>query len=117
MTTTPDDNLPLAAAQIATLLETFQNYAAGCTFKPGDLITPRAGFNLHGVGIPHVVLEAIPLADTRRNLSGDSDQASFGARIDLRYARLAASPYDGGTSVVAFWEESWKFERYVAAPE
>lgn len=41
-----------------TLLETYQRYAKGNPFSPGDLVTPRRDHGgLRGHGVPHIVLD------------------------------------------------------------
>ncbi|WP_024278598.1 hypothetical protein [Xanthobacter sp. 126] len=105
--------LTLPEEQAATLKDVAQRYAAGCPFKPGDLVTPRAQHNIKGAGLPQVVLEVIddpldaPVAGSTK--PSDYGNPSFGARLDLRTAGIA----EDGT-VCAWWGESWQFEPYVA---
>jgi len=106
-----DEDLPSHRAQVEWLISTFKRYAAGCAFAPGDLITPRADSNLEGAGLPHIVLDVVAPDQAKPRMTGDPNDASFGARIDVRYARLVSAPA-GETMVIAFWEESWKFEPY-----
>jgi hypothetical protein len=101
-------------AEIERLVAMFETYAAGCKFMPGELITPRGDSNLDGAGLPHIVLDVVERP--RPQMTGDPNEAGFGARIDLRYARVVTLP-DGEAVVVAFWEESWKFEPYDAPAE
>lgn len=93
----------------ATLRETLASFSAGCPFKPGDLVTPRANSDLRGAGRPQIVLEV--LATPVRNFHVVEDQndvasAAFGSRIDVRIAR------ESHGEIVANWTESWKLEPY-----
>ena len=102
-----------AEEQTATLKGVAQRYAAGCQFKPGDLVTPREGYNIKGAGLPQVVLEVIddpidaPIPGSTK--PSDYGNPGFGARLDMRTAGIAP---DG--VVCAWWGESWQFEPYVA---
>lgn len=99
---------PLPEAAVATLREAFDRYAAGCPFKPGDLVTPRKGFNHGGAGDPSIVLEVPDEAVRPFDASDPRSTANhtFGARLDMRVATIQ----DG--DVVAYWDESWAFEPY-----
>ncbi len=97
---------PLIESQIATLRELWGRYETGCTFPPGEIVTPRSGGTYTDAGVPHVVLEVrrTPL------LSGERDPGSplFGMRIDMR---VACRTRRAG-KIAAFWVESWAFERF-----
>lgn len=102
--------LPLPEAQIATLKEACERYAAPCPFKVGDIVTPRKGYSTRGVGVPHVVLEV--LAEPLQLMKADPRVMSmncFGRRIDMRV--LCHGETDG--ELAAYWVESWEYEPYV----
>lgn len=106
----PESQRPLTEAQVMTLREIYAAYAAGCCFKAGDLVTPKRGFNLHGEGAPHIVLELAPVPI--RNFSAETPRETcsnvFGRRMDVRVACFARNgQYD------SFWMESWTLEPYV----
>lgn len=104
--------LPLPEAQVATLREVYERYATGCQFRPGDLVTPRNGFNLRGVGIPHIVLEVRSPEDALRPASDnpqDTGSTRYYPRLDVRVACRHATD----RSVCAFWQESWCHEPYL----
>lgn len=105
----PEAPRPLPEAIIANLREVQARYAEPCPFKPGDIVTPRAGSSLRNAGEPHIILEVletphITLArDYDPTISGSS---SFGQRLDVRFAALYGENY------APFWGESWMFETY-----
>ncbi|WP_336801697.1 hypothetical protein [Kaistia sp. MMO-174] len=103
-------NRPIHEAQVETLRELFARYQTEKPFKVGQLVTPRAGFNLHGVGEPCVVLEMVGFDEA---LTSDEEFGSpgFGARLDLRIATLANGSH-GEHAIMAYWNESWQFEPY-----
>lgn len=100
---------PLPEAQVATLIEEFERYAAACPFKPGDIITPRATSSYRDRGVPHIVLEVaetpIRVFDAGDDL-GDIHSTAFGQRLDIRVGVLSEG------YLVTFWQESWRHERY-----
>lgn len=104
-----DGPQPIPEAVVHELRGLCQRYAAGCPFKPGDLVTPRPGYNKRGAGDPHIVLE---VADSpHRNFvpcedQSDTSSAHFGARLDVRVGASMGGDY------VAFWAESWVLEPY-----
>lgn len=102
---------PLPEAQIAELTALYERYAAGCPFKPGDLVTPRKSSPLARCGEPHVVLEVIAPAAPHFAIADptDSDSQCFGARHDMRVGVLS-----GHGRIVAHWVESFDFEPYEA---
>ena len=104
---------PLPEAQVMTLREVFARYAAGCPFKPGDLVTPHPGMNQKKEGAPHIVLELSPFGDPMRNFhvyeAMDIYTESYGERLDMRVA------VNAGGLVRMFWVPSWKFTPYAPA--
>jgi hypothetical protein len=94
---------PLPEAQVATLKEVAARYAAGCPFKPGDLVTARPGHNVKGVGHPHVVLDT---RSAEPSFNGESGSCLNGRREDIRVATIMRG------HVAAFWDESWHYEPY-----
>lgn len=111
---TPDDRpapkpLPLPEVQVSTLQEAFKRYEDGCSFKAGDLVTPRAGYNYKGVGKPHIVLEvaAAPVRVFEISSNVRTGSSNFGERLDVRVAC-----HDDDGDIVAFWQESWRIEPY-----
>lgn len=102
-----DVELPLPEAQIATLREVRARFAAGCTFKPGDIVTPRKGYCLKGAGVPHIVLEvgAPPPPPAWPSVPSDTGSSRFGARLDMRIAA-----HDGDGDISTWWVESWALE-------
>ena len=100
-----DPPRPCHEAQVMELRALAERYDAGCPFKPGDLVTPRAGYNIYGAGEPHIVLETPfkPVRPWTINKPADIEDYAFGERVDMRTACLAHGDY------VAFWAASWKF--------
>lgn len=96
----------LPEAQIETLKEIAARYAAGCTFKAGDIVTPRRGFNVKGAGVPHIVLEVLPKGEAIMPTREEAGSSSFGVRFNMRVACLTHSKY------AAYWVEHWAFELY-----
>ena len=93
--------------QIAKLKEFGAEYAEGCPFEVGDLVTPRRGSGVKWRGRPWRVVETrAPSAAEWTPFSGEGD-AREGARQDLRVAVVVPS---GG--IVCFWNESHKFETW-----
>lgn len=103
-----DATNPVPEAQVATLSEAAERYAAGCPFKPGDLVTPRKGFNLKGAGDPCVVVEVpeVPYRNFETSDPHDNGNPNYGGRLDVRILCFATG------DVVAYWGESWKLEPY-----
>lgn len=105
-----DDNTGKQPAMAAEALVEFQKgYAAflsGCSFKPGDLITPRKGTNMKGAGKPHVVLEVRDRPDPI--FIDEPGTTQFGARCDLRVASFY------GDTMARHWVESIDFDPYKA---
>jgi hypothetical protein len=89
-------------ALVMTMKEVYARYHTLCPFKPGDLITPRAGFNYRGAGEPQIVLEVLetPL------IEWDSQRGTTHRRCDMKIAMLCGCI---GTVLV----ESFAFEAYV----
>lgn len=103
-----DESLPDADAQIKDLIAIKERYTEGCPFKVGDLVTPRKGFNLRGVDQPAIVLQVLekPLQDLS-NSAEQMNSCMYGCKIDMRVLR-----YSDSKTIVAWWEESWKFRKY-----
>jgi hypothetical protein len=106
----PPLRLPVHEAQVMTLREYFADYASGCRFKPGDLVTPKRSSVVQGAGLPHIVVEV--LADPIRNFDApdpsDTGGSRYGARLDMRVICY----HEGSGRVAAWWTESWMFEPY-----
>ena len=97
---------PCAEAQVMELRQIAARYAAGCPFKPGDLVTPLQGYNDRGAGEPHVVLEvpAEPVRLWTTSAPSDIGSPDIGERLDMRVACLAhVGEY------LAYWAPSWRF--------
>lgn len=82
-------------------------YAAGCPFKPGDLVTPRQSYSLQGAGEPHVVLEVPPEPLRLRDIADPATalHPAFNERLDMRVACLAHVGH-----YFAYWGASWQYE-------
>lgn len=114
----PDDDdteaaRPIPEAVVSDLRDIYTRYAAGCPFKPGDLVTPRKGYNSKGAGEPHIVLEVRDNATcdlTPPAEPSDTTSCTFGRRLDIRVAYLAEG--HRGQEYVTHWCESWVFEPY-----
>jgi len=79
-------------------------YLSGNPFKPGDLVTPRKGFNVIGDGEPHVVVDVfdrLPVGE--QTIEGHGNQYP---RPDMR---IIAYTHD---AFVPFLGESWCYEFY-----
>ena len=98
----------LPEAQVASLREVAARYAAGCPFKPGDLVTARRGGFYMGQGEPAVVLEVFD--PPFRFHDGENGSGYHFARYDMRVARV----HDAGV-LAAFAVESWGYETYAGA--
>lgn len=98
-----DERAPLPEAQVDELRGILTTYQAGCSFAPGDIITPRRGRNIVGAGMPCIVLEVF--AEPLRG-RGSTGSTHFGARCDMRIARWVGDDY------CAFMAESWQYERW-----
>lgn len=98
----------LPEAVVMRLRERAALYAAsgkGCPFNVGDLVTPRADSACRGSGEPHIVVEVrTPFEPTWLGDHGNG----HGARLDTRVLCMASD----GSSIAAFWVESWDFEPY-----
>jgi len=99
--------LPLPEVQVLTLQEVFARYEEGCPFKPGDIVTPRKGYAIHGAGKPHVVLSVgrPPIPQTWPADPMNVGLANFGARLDFRFAGFGPSG-----NIAAWFGESWQYE-------
>lgn len=108
-----NDTHPPAAEDefVATLREAAERYAAPCPFKPGDLVTPRAGFLYHGAGLPFVVLAVSAFGNVAPDFQSGPSTPLFGARLDVRVAGSL------GSGICAWWQESWMLEPYTGPTE
>jgi len=100
--------LPLPAAQIMELREYAAPYGQ-CSFKVGDVVTPRPLAPIRGVGQPHLVIEVA--CEPIRNTDGDVNSQLFGARLDMRV--VGYHPTTKAHAIGAHWVESWMFEPFV----
>lgn len=107
----PRASRPIDEAVIATLREIQERYSTGCPFKPGDMVTPRKGYNLKHAGEPHIVLEVFsePIRFTPQ--SSDYGSTYYGSRLDMRVCCLSGmrNTYD----YVCFCSESWCYEPFI----
>lgn len=107
----PDAPKPLPEALVMTLREAYANFAEPCPFKPGDLVTPRAGYNIKDAGSPVIVVEVM---DAPRNFEADEPSAigspHWGSKRNVRVLEVAE-----GRAVVSFWYEHWQLEPYSGA--
>ena len=99
-----DTPRPITEAIVDELQAVYRRYNNGCSFRPGDFVTPSTGAPLAGAGQPHIVLEVFdqPL---RRESAKAGTHTEF-ARIDMRVACWMDGYY------VAFAAESWQYERW-----
>lgn len=104
-----EETQPLAEAVVMDLQELAGRYAAGCPFKPGDLVQPRRGYCSRWERQPHIVLEVLekPLEPSYHD-SEPSHSSGFGRRIDMRVALLTK---DG---ISPFWVESWTYQPFLS---
>lgn len=98
---------------VAALKAAAKRYAAPIPFKRGDLVTTRADSTLKNAGQPSIVLWINPEPDCDLTPSDSNNPGSpnFGARYDMRVARLCDCDHG---EVLPHWVESWMFEPYVA---
>lgn len=91
-----------------TLKEVEQRYRIGCTFKPGDLVTPRRGYPYKDDGRPCVVVDVLAKPVVKldvENFDGNGNTC-YGQRIDMRII------HESGGDICGHWVESWCFEKY-----
>ena len=93
----PDD---VAALELKLIAERHIN---GCPFKPGDLVTPRVGYNIRFAGSPHVVIEVF---DQRREPARPHERGDLAPRHEMR----VVCQVDG--DFVPFFAESYAYEPY-----
>jgi hypothetical protein len=94
-------------SQAAELLEIGARKLAGNPFRVGQLVTPRLGHNIRGVGAPCVVLDVLK-EPVRSNEDDDSAPVRFN---DTRIGRILQAP-DGTQSLVSYLGESFSYEPY-----
>jgi hypothetical protein len=95
-------------AAIMRLMEASVHYKRENPFVVGDLITPREGYAVKGVGTPCIVVEV--RNDAPFNFNMDASSATYGDREDIRVLRFLRKPGGKGEMVVSFWTESWNYE-------
>ncbi len=85
-----------------TLREVYGRFVAGCPFEPGDIVTPRRGYNYKQVGTPQAVLKVFgePLVEW------DSVNGGSYCMNDMMVAAESRG------NIVTFLAESWAFEEY-----
>ena len=93
----------MAADLLVEYRERYQDFLAGCRFRPGDLVTPLANSITVGAGEPCVVLE---LRTSTPVFEGNPDYVRYGQRFDMRIARFMED------SIARFWVESVDYEPY-----
>lgn len=105
--------LPVVEAQVTTLREIYQNFlATGTRFRPGDLVTPRAGAQYLGAGQPFIVLEVRENPELTNQRDEDSSSA-YGNRLDVRVMGY----HEHSGHIGAWWQESMWLEPYVGQPD
>lgn len=100
---TPPDALCVTLREVATA------YAAPCSFKAGDLVTPRQHYGTRGAGEPHIVLEVIKRPEPDFHTAskpGETHSCAYGGRRDVRVACETRG------DITPFWMESWILEPY-----
>jgi hypothetical protein len=83
-------------------------FAAPNLFQIGKMITPRIDSGMKSQGDPHVVIEIDPVGF--RDFSGDSSHSDFGARLNVRVAKIVRC--DEEESICTYWVEHHRFEAY-----
>jgi hypothetical protein len=97
-------------ADIELMRGAFERMKAGNMFKPGDVVTPRPGFNLRDCGTPNLVLEIFERGS--RIPSNESDTMPS-SNPDMRIARVIHGISDEGPTMLTFNAESQYYEFYV----
>jgi len=96
----------LPEAAIERLKEAAALIAAPNTFKPGDIVTPREGFNIKGSGEPHIVTRVDPDGFNR-------GQAEFGQSGSSAIANVEVVCFAGGSdNMVVFPLCHWALEPF-----
>lgn len=91
----------------AELLIMGRDWIRGNPFKPGDLVTPRAGHNIRGHGKPMVVLEVFPPGSLTDASSSEREYSgNFVRRPNMRVLTIADGHF------VPFLAESFAYEPY-----
>lgn len=102
---------PIDEAQIAELREIADRYRRPCPFEVGDLVMPRANSPIFPKDRPWLVVSVRVHAPYVFGGNEAPSSMAFGNKVDFR--AIVLSGHDNG-SYVAFWNESWQFEPYVA---
>jgi hypothetical protein len=100
------------AIDAMNLREISARYLAGNPFKAGDLVTPRRGYAIRGVGFPCLVLDVF---DTPSTPEDDKRDDRPYRRNDMRIARIIhrdVGDADNREAVVTFMAESYTYEPY-----
>ena len=96
-----------AGIDAMNLQELMARVKLGNPFKPGDLVTPRRGYNIRGAGYPCIVMEVFEAVITpEKDKHGDG----LYHMNDMRIARIVHS--DGASDTVTFLAESFTYELY-----
>lgn len=105
-----EDAAPLPEAQIMEMRERADDYWATMqgerSFKPGDLVVPRAGYHTRWEDRPHIVLEMMKAEDVKPIPGPDASSSGYGMRTDMRVMVYTDSGYS------CFWVESWQYVEY-----
>lgn len=89
-----------------TLQEAAQRHAKGCPFKPGDLVTPRKGYNLKGAGEPHVVMEIMAPEPQRGEAAEKAYMGGIARIYDMRVLSCVRE------DLIAYYAESYCYEAW-----
>lgn len=100
-----DQPRPLTEAIIHELRVIFARYQRACPFDPGQLVTPRRGSTVTGVGDPHIVVEVFDPPIRSQSTAGSN---ADGRRFDMRVVCYHPDFY------AAHMVESWEFEPWDA---
>lgn len=106
----PPKPFPMHSVAITTLREWQAGYDQA--WKVGDIVTPRKGSKMKGVGQPHIVVEVKARAMGLPTADGEPSSPNFGALLDTRI--MGFTPHG---NVMCWWMESWELERYDPAME
>jgi hypothetical protein len=96
-----------SAQDAMNLKEIYARFARGNPYKPGDLVTPRRGFNIRDAGAPCIVLETF---DTPITPEVDREQDGLFHKNDMRIMRIMRS--NNSEDAVTFLAESLTYEPY-----
>lgn len=95
--------------ELKELFEAYREARVSPKFSPGEIIIARSNVGIGNAGIPCIVLEVREGAEISfAGGPGDYGSNQFGKRNDIRIACWMEGDY------CPFWDESWKYIRYVA---